>query len=235
MSLTITPGYDFQTTEVPTRATLQQCVLGMSITGIPQSMIDSTLVSQMYTTSTSVSLPGEGWIDYDQHGRLWVKSRWGHVCLHRGNWGGWETRRYPCMDVIDTYTFPFNNVAPVGQLRTVVAGNTTESNVAYRAGTSIGIWRFKNCESAVSGALVRLVGRGGWMGEVLSSNRSIMPDYQVRQGTGVQDQAATPFPASDASATTKARKGGLLLRQNGNGAATVRATAWYFGMELMED
>lgn len=89
----ITPGYDFQQNEIPTKETLQLMTAGISITRIDISQISSALIG-IKIADTSPSLP-EGWLRMGPAGGLYVTSRWGEVHLYRAGWGGMESRRYP--------------------------------------------------------------------------------------------------------------------------------------------
>lgn len=89
----ITPGYDFQQNEVPTKETLQLMTAGMSLTNVDISQISTSLIG-IKIDQTSPSLP-EGWLRIGPSGTLFVTSRWGEVDLYRAGWGGMCTRRYP--------------------------------------------------------------------------------------------------------------------------------------------
>lgn len=235
----ITPGYDFGVNEVPTYAKFQLMINGMSITGIAEAQVSALLVTERFLdVTTSLSLAAEGFLNRDQRGRLWVKSRNGMVQLYRAGWGGWESIRYPAFAAVDTYNYPINQMGPIGQLRSHTTDQTTESSVGYRPGTSIGKFIAKNADTMVSGGFGRLVCYGGWGAEVLASKRigndrsDRSAAYIVRSATATQDQEVTGFPAHTVNATGQARKQGLALRQN---PSSVRTLAWWFGMEAMQD
>jgi hypothetical protein len=232
MAMTITPGWDFAYNDVPTRARLELMTAAMSITGIPLSQINTNLVGIKYG-DTSVSLPAEGWIWGDTDGSLWVKTRFGKCKFFRGNWGGWETQRYLAADPLDHWTLPQPAPVPIGELRSVSAGASNESDVRYRIGTNtIGRFVVKNLDTATSGVAVRLLGRGAHTGEPIRTNRLGSPDYSVRHGSAQEDYEVSIFPATNADAPGQGRKKCLLLYQ---GIGQNRALAWFFGYEVMQD
>lgn len=89
----ITPGYNFEPNEVPTRAKLGLMTTGMQVRGIDISQIATTLIGKI-TGDTGTSLPGEGWLQISPQGALWVKNRWGRAMFYRAGWGGMETNRF---------------------------------------------------------------------------------------------------------------------------------------------
>lgn len=94
--LTIIPGYDFGTNEVPQRETLLAQARKMKITGISISEIDGTLIGYKTGTAsgtTQATLPAPGWLWADPAGSLWVETDNGPCMLHRAG-GGYETIRY---------------------------------------------------------------------------------------------------------------------------------------------
>lgn len=88
----ITPGYNHEPNEVPTKAKLQLMTTGMVITGIDISQIATTLVGTKFG-DTSVSLPAEGWFQISPQGMLWIKNRWGRCPVYRPGWGGMAMNR----------------------------------------------------------------------------------------------------------------------------------------------
>lgn len=238
MSMRISPGYNFQTNEVPTRAKFQLMLAGASLTGIAISQIDATLVVQSFTSSTGLSLPAEGFLDYDQNGFLWVRGRHGHVHLWRGNWGGWETRRYPVYAPLDTITLPNAANSAEAMLRAHTAGNTTESAVGWRHGTALGRLTSIGIETGVSGVHTRWVVRGGRSGPMPIAERvpanlkaGGSPDYMLRTAASSSDHNATGFPAQAGGAEGTGRKQALLLWQSSAGGSLM----WVFGLEFMQD
>jgi hypothetical protein len=142
----ITPGYDFQQNEVPTKETLQLMTAGMSITQIDISQISTALIG-IKIDQTSPSLP-EGWLRMDPAGTLFVTSRWGEVEIYRAGWGGMTTRRYP---IQASTGFPQRRsifiLQPLGSM------TTTESSVSFAVDTPLGsdLWRgFKPLDTAPS-------------------------------------------------------------------------------------
>jgi hypothetical protein len=195
----ITPGYDFTTTEVPTKAHLQQMISGGEVYGIDISQINSTLIG-IKTADSSVSLPAEGWMWTDVAGCVWVRSRFGPVKLWRGGWGGMETRRYPQgAQVINP---PINNDRFLYQCAggtlsykgTTPTGATLESNVFFTASQANGE-RFKNLETGVSGGYTRsLLYGGGWFpAQVLTFTQ---PAY-IRAAANNAYDVSTSIPYSD--------------------------------------
>ena len=105
MAIEITPGYDFQPTEVPTRDKFLQQALGVQISGIPLDRLQESVQAIVFGDTTGVSggdPPAYGWIWVDPAGnRVSFMNR---IFYYDGDgdrenvrtWrasGGWETSR----------------------------------------------------------------------------------------------------------------------------------------------
>lgn len=99
MAVSIVPTFDFAFDAVPTRATLLQQALSLSVTGLDLLSLDSSILGIVGGTvsgstnamQAGVSAVGSMWIDGG--GNIWVHEQSGPVMLSRFH-GGWETRRY---------------------------------------------------------------------------------------------------------------------------------------------
>lgn len=97
-SVEITPGYDFSTTEVPTKALFQQAASGLTVGKIQFSNVDVSLVASYggdVSGTTGASLPGEGYLWTDPEGNTWIETVDGPVRLNRND-GGFESKRWHC-------------------------------------------------------------------------------------------------------------------------------------------
>jgi hypothetical protein len=208
----ITPGYDFQPTEVPTNATLQQMVAGMSITGIDIQQIDTSL--QGVKVGDTASLPAEGWMRRDSRNGLWVQSATGPVMLWRANWGGWETVRFRTGAKLDTFG---NTDVPIstgrGILGMVPDNDSSESNCFCRP--SIGLTSnqskgqmLKYLDTGVSGSFCRLLGRGGMVVLEMQA-RPDFPMYLQPDGAAGVTWAVFGLPVTSITRVTSM---GLALR-----------------------
>jgi hypothetical protein len=95
MSLTIIPGYDFGTNEIPTRSNFQQAAR-VTITGLGFSHVRADItkvIGGQATGGTGATLPAQGYIWVDLAGNTWVKTNNGNVQLNRGG-GGYESNRW---------------------------------------------------------------------------------------------------------------------------------------------
>jgi hypothetical protein len=158
-------GYDFQPTEIPTRAHIFQMLTHMSVAAISPSLIGSTLTG-MHFGDTGTTLPDEGWIWADTAGSLWVRTTNGSAKLWRAQ-GGWSTNRFPVLGSVDTIIPPTDPATSRAVLRNRVAhgGNetdTNESNVGWYETANLAVTPIGKCEdTAVSGLNIRWVIRGG--------------------------------------------------------------------------
>lgn len=124
----ITPGYNFEPNEVPTRAKLGLMTTGMQVRGIDVSQIDANLIGSK-NGDTSVSLPSEGWLQVSPQGALWVQTRWGRVMWYRAGWGGFETIRYRAIRSVTLTGFaPHRPASYFGQYG---SNATNESNTGF--------------------------------------------------------------------------------------------------------
>jgi len=153
MSLTIKPGYDFETTETPSRDKFIRAAEGLDISGIDSSYLDATLIAHKFTTSSGVSLPAEGWLWTDAAGNGWVQTANGAVRWGR-NEGGWESRRWQ-------YSGATQGAGNKGDF----SGGAEEASLLLNADTTRvddgGVYSFVFHETAVSGAHPIICGRGG--------------------------------------------------------------------------
>lgn len=224
MAMSITPGYDFAATGVPTRELLQLMTANMSITGIDIGQIATTILG-MKVADSSASLPSEGWMWLSQTGTLWVKNRNGNIPLYRGSWGGWETNRFKAGAALDTYTLPESTIRK-GELRMIPTGDTNEAKVFYQIGTNL-VHDFVLCASdtLVSGTNSLLVGRGGWKWPVQTASRTGNPDVAIRTTTGgQQDQPVVSYPQTGAAQIQ------AIVTRQGNGATN--GVGWGHGFEM---
>lgn len=130
--LTVTPGYDFATTEVPTREKLGLAMTGMSLTGIGASLFPSGTTYITITDTSQVTLPFEGMLWVDSRTNLWGLTRRGMVIVRRSA-GGWETNRFLM------HADGGGAVVPPGEalrFNNPVAGDTNESNCVMGRYTS---------------------------------------------------------------------------------------------------
>lgn len=118
MTVSVVPGYDFAADERPTSKSLELQAVNMRVTEIPFSDFPSAMVrayindlwpadaegdgSSVQSSTTASGSDTEGSIIMDRGGHLWVRTRWGPTRFHAGL-GGCETRRWPYLDINDTY------------------------------------------------------------------------------------------------------------------------------------
>ena len=94
MPVTITPGYDFGVNAIPTRETLTLQAKNLSLSGIPLSALDATMIVASIDDSTAATnLPLEGSLWFDAQGNLWGRTADGNVKVRRSA-GGWESNRF---------------------------------------------------------------------------------------------------------------------------------------------
>jgi hypothetical protein len=124
----ITPGYDFETHGVPTRALLGLMASGMSVRDISLYQLDSGLILLSVSDDSLPSLAGEGWLWFDARGNLWGRTSHGQVIVRKCD-GGWESSRYPQSNAntASVYKIP-GTMVQVGE---IIANNTNESNVRF--------------------------------------------------------------------------------------------------------
>lgn len=94
----ITPGYDFGTTEVPTRAKFFQQAQGLGITNVQFDDVNQALIASYggeVSGTTGASMPGEGYLWTDPAGNTWIETVDGPVRINRND-GGWESMRWNC-------------------------------------------------------------------------------------------------------------------------------------------
>ena len=70
----VIPGFDFGSTEIPTREKLGLMATGMSVTDIGYEQIDATIIGVTITDASQVSLPAEGWMWVDARSNVWRSS-----------------------------------------------------------------------------------------------------------------------------------------------------------------
>lgn len=233
----IRPGYDFTTTEVPTKAKLQRMLSQSTVEGIDISQISTNLVGTKIAES-SVSLPAEGWLWRDPMGCLWVNTGRGPAKLFSGDRCGLETRRYPTGApninppvVSDKMCY----VAPGGKLMYVTgwapSGVTLESNVFFTAistSSGVGSERFKNLETAPSGAYVRFKLFG--ICDIPCNGQYSLPSYIGNGGGANYWDANCPIPYSNPSTPVNGVLCGA-MSDTPYSSMTMR-TAYMFGQPL---
>jgi hypothetical protein len=135
---TITPGYDFGATEIPTRDKLLKQATGLQISGIPDENLANTLTREIISNTTAASnLPGEGALWCDGRGNLWGCTRWGNVQLRRYG-GGSTTRRF------EVPPGSITSIVRPGNLQSLGASNVNDS-------TFSGALVYVNCAAPTSG------------------------------------------------------------------------------------
>lgn len=227
MAMSITVGYDFAPTEVPTKELLELMTAGMSVTGIDISQISANLVGTK-TEDSNVSLPGEGWMWRDPMGALWVNTRNGRCRFFRACWGGWETNRYPVGNPLQTFSLPISHVTPIGRFQTATVAESNESDIYFRVGTSqIRQQIAKGTETLVSGTAQPVVVRGAYYAENLSADRQQFPDYMISRAAGQNEQPVETFPMDGGSLAPTMF--GTMWRNN---ISTSRSLAWYYALEM---
>lgn len=96
MALSITPGYDFGTTEVPRERTVDRWLRYLRVSGVDLGLLDAAINVHLRGEEsglTGSSLAGVGWLWTDPAGNIWVRSNTGPVKLFRTE-GGWESNRF---------------------------------------------------------------------------------------------------------------------------------------------
>lgn len=128
--MNITPGYDFGSTEIPTREKLGLMATGMSIRNIGYEQLQTTIIGITVTDASQTSLPAEGWMWGDARGNLWIKTRLGNVRV-RCSEGGWESLRWPygIANTPSNWSIPGSAI----EFAEFIVGNTLESNTLLRA------------------------------------------------------------------------------------------------------
>jgi len=151
VSVTIRPGYDFKITETPTRDKLLRQALGLSVSGIDSTYLDSTLLGHDFSSASTPTL-SEGWMWTDGGGNTWIETDNGPVRWFRSQ-GGWETNRYQWRHA---------DTAPGSK---VVRGGGSGSD-PYHADDTVGMNTgpapigVLEDQTAASGDYTRVVGRG---------------------------------------------------------------------------
>ena len=127
--MNVTPGYDFGTTEIPTKEKLSLMVTGMSITDIGYEQLQTTIIGITVTDASQTSLPAEGWLWGDARSNIWLKTRLGMVRVRCAE-GGWESLRWPygVANTASNWSVPGSMV----QFHEFIVGNTLESNAVLR-------------------------------------------------------------------------------------------------------
>lgn len=234
MAFQITPGYDFTVNEIPTRGKLQQMAAGLSLTGIVAAQMEGvTLIHLKTTADSAVSLPSNGWMWVDEHNTLWVKTSKGNVRLYRG-WGGWESIRYPTVPGDSVFTMPYRGGEKRFLPRTLVVGDSNESNIRLRASDN-GRVVAVNVDTASSGVHETAVYRGGAI--LLCVPTGVVHPFYVTRGNASQDDMnETRWPATNANSLGLGPKIGIAERvfsDAGGGGAGLHM-GWIFGGELMQ-
>jgi hypothetical protein len=225
MAMTIVPGYDFTVNETPMQSTLYQMIAGATLSGIPLSQIDTSLIG-IKLGDSDVSLPSEGWLWKDELGCLWVKSRWGNIRIFRGSYGGQETNRYqrgantrapfyePVNMVEPGFRIVYDNTVPGG------ANDTTPSSVRLRNDWPVLADKcpYKQLETAVSDAHVR-VNLWGFVPLPVSIHAHNFPGLLTF--TNTHTYTVGSYPWSHNSKTF-----GLLLRNLSTPSASTMKWAW---------
>lgn len=234
MAMTIVPGYDFTVNEVPTQALFYQMVAGATITGVPLSQIDTSLIG-IKLSDSSVSLPSEGWLWKDNLGCLWVKSRWGNIRIYRGSYGGQETIRYQRgANVRAPYYEPVNLEEPGFRIvydNTVYGGvsDTLPSSVRLRNDWPVLAEKglYKGLESAASDAHVR-VNLWGFVPVPVSIHAHNFPGLLTYSNTHTYTVGSYPWSANS-------KTDGLLMRNLATPSASSMKWAWGYtpGMPFM--
>lgn len=96
MALSVTPGYDFSVNEIPTNLKMRTAALGLAISGVPLSALQSAVIGLLNGETSGVtgaSMPSQGWLWTDPAGNQWVNGASGPLQISRGR-GGWESMRW---------------------------------------------------------------------------------------------------------------------------------------------
>lgn len=233
----ITPGYDFEPNEVPTRAKLGLMTTGMQLRGVDITQIDATLIGFLTTGDTQASLPGEGWMMVSPQGALWVKNRWGRVMWYRAGWGGFETNRYRVIRTISLAGFgPQRPCSYFGQY---ASDATNESSIGFLFNTPGG----NNVDS-----VQRALETGAtdvntrfllWGGSVTPSELSLTQTTWTRKRLGAMISASIPandrdgaqsIPYSSPAGTVMLH--GLFVHAQTAPSSTVGVMGWHFGLGM---
>lgn len=201
---------------------------GMSLTGIDITQIATNLVGAKIG-DTSTSMPGPGWLRVDALGKLWVYDGAGEAAVYRGNWGGWETRRYRTGNYIDTFTtYPQLMGYHRGLLHVQPNNDSGASNVFVRgkSGAVADTHAIKLLESTSSGDAGRILMRGGAVAVTGVVAGVYTPGYiGTYQANGTTNYPLQVFPAGNLSFGCRNR--GLSL-----GWTRARFFYWAFGANL---
>jgi hypothetical protein len=128
-TISITPGYDFGTTEVPTNAKFKQAANGIQITGVQLQNVDQALVASYggeVSGTTGASLPGEGYMWVDPAGNTWIETIGGPVRINRND-GGFESKRW------DINTRAAGFIDPRGFACEVEGAGGSENSLRFRS------------------------------------------------------------------------------------------------------
>lgn len=222
----ITPGYTFGTNEVPTRAKLENSLLGITLTGLSASQFPTDVRGLIITATSTPSMVSEGLLWRDGIGALWVNSRWGPVKMFRANWGGWETRRVTMGASSGTLPQPVGG--GYGRVINPTTGNTVPSNVIWQNwATGAAYMYWYPLDTPVSGAYCRILGRGANIvvhnGARLGAAMDEIGEYQA----GYSGVANLAYPAA-----ANALRLGILLKAP---AKTAKSTSvrWSPGLAYM--
>lgn len=233
MAATITPGYDFQVNEIPTRAKLTAMLAGISLAAITRTQIDANIINAVYGDS-GTSLPGEGWIWVDRTGNVWTTSRWGLTKLRRTG-GGMSTMRFSSNVILDSYgTFPVQNAAGRGFIlnRLYASGDTNESNVHWHlSNNNDDPPSLRNEETATSGLHTRWCLRGFFIVPLNSAagTRGFPDLFHRNTVNGQQTFERQPIPVTNPTAADRPFFG-IARRSNVPGANS--AFAWLYGLGM---
>lgn len=235
----ITPGYNFEPNEVPTKAKLGLMTTGMQLRGIDISQINTNLIGYKTNGDTSVSLPGEGWLQVSPQGALWVKTRWGRVMWYRAGWGGFETIRYRAIRSVTLAGFALNR--PCSYFGQYGSNATHESNTGFLFNTPGG-----NNVDTVQRALE--TGQTNvntrfllWGGSVTPSEHSLTAATWVRKR--LFSMVAANVPAQDydgaqsipqSSAVGSATSHGIFVASQTAPSATVAVLGWHYGLGMFK-
>lgn len=232
----ITPGYNFEPNEVPTRAKLTLMVSGMQVRGIDIGQIATDLVGVKLTGDTQCSLPAEGWLMRSPQGTMWVQSRHGRVPWWRGNWGGMEGKRFSAISaavgLVGSSARPCTlwSAHPTGS-----APSTSESCTAFAYAAPSGNnhrSRFRVLDSAASCVITRFLLFGGNVfPEALSMGVAGNVRFQLYEeigGTANDSMQGRTVPYSSSGLADLTSGVGLKLDTCVT-TAYVRDLGWHYG------
>jgi hypothetical protein len=221
MSLTIKPGYDFETFETPTREKLLRMATGLEVSGIDASYLDASLIAHKFTTSSGVTLPAEGWMWTDGAGNTWVEGANGPVRFFRTA-GGWESNRYQFSGA----DFPKGN-------KLDCSGTAEESTVRLIGDTGhVGdgeVYSFVSHDTCVTGAYPIAVGRGGFVASIAASTQYYEPIKSLlRTPSSGAGSINWGVPIDYASNTTKVFPAAVI----GHLFSQSLAYGWFYGRSM---